>query len=75
MSNDTLTYKLSEFLDDKLCGLPLIQYMFSEDQGRYIVSVSRENLERFIELTISLDILSSNIGITKKSHEEVASLA
>ena len=49
-------------LDGKTNGLPLVDYMFAEDQARYIVSVAKENGQKFIENAIESNMIASHIG-------------
>jgi phosphoribosylformylglycinamidine synthase subunit PurL len=54
-------------LHEKTGGLSLIKYLFSEDSGRFICTVSKEFSSKFIENAMQNNIILTNIGFTVKN--------
>ncbi|MCF6344044.1 MAG: phosphoribosylformylglycinamidine synthase subunit PurL [Devosiaceae bacterium] len=49
---------------NQLNGLNPLATFFAEDQGRYIVSIKRRNLERVLEMSENNDVFTAWIGVT-----------
>jgi phosphoribosylformylglycinamidine synthase II len=49
----------------------LIEYYFSEDQGRYIIEVEPNNLSKIKKILIENNIFNEKIGIVQKDYLEV----
>ena len=49
----------------------LTQYLFGEDQGRYLLEIKEENLNDTIKLLKNSNIYYENIGNTQKDYFEI----
>ena len=48
-----------------------LEYFFGEDQGRYIVEIDKNNMEKVEKILKKNDIFYENIGLTQKSNFEI----
>ena len=49
------------------------EYFFGEDQGRYIIEVEKDNLEKVIKMLNGNEVYYENIGKTQAKNFEVES--
>ena len=70
-SNQNIGFALN--LKEKTEGLSLIEYLFAEDSGRFILTVPKEFSTKFIEMAIERGILYNHIGFTIKDEIEINS--
>ena len=49
----------------------LYEYLFGEDQSRYIIEVDKKNLKKVDKILKNNNIYYENIGITQKDYFEV----
>ena len=47
------------------------KYFFGEDQGRYILEVNKNNLEKIEKILKNNNIFYENIGLTQKNYFEI----
>ncbi len=80
VSSGGLIVALSEMSMSSVMGLKLTkpkrlgninEYLFGEDQGRYILEVSQKNFSKVEKILNSLSIFFENIGITQRKYFEI----
>ena len=80
VSNGGLITALSEMAISSNCGAKiqkpkkltnLLKYFFGEDQARYIIEISENNLSRVVKILKDRAIYYENIGFTQKEYLEI----
>ena len=80
ISSGGLIIALSEMVNSSKLGIKIertnklsniIEYFFGEDQGRYIVEIDPNNLNKVINLLKNNNIYYENIGFTQKKYFEI----
>ena len=80
ISSGGLIIALSEMVNSSKLGIKIertnklsniIEYFFGEDQGRYIVEIDPNNLNKVIKLLKNNNIYYENIGFTQKKYFEI----
>ena len=49
----------------------LFKYFFGEDQGRYIIEIDSDNLEKVEKILKNNNVYYENIGVTQKNYFEI----
>ena len=50
----------------------MTQYLFGEDQGRYILEIDKKNYTTVEKIIKNADVYFENIGITQKNYFEIS---
>ena len=62
-------------LEEKTANLSFVQYLFSEDNARFLCTVPKEFAPDFINLTVEEGVVATQIGFTTKDVIEISGLS